>query len=103
MSRFNYVSMETHFLHRILFPLSGRDDHGRKVMYISTGGYDPNETSLDDVFRIGFMSIDALIQNEDTQVRERLEIQSGVDSELWSERRRNLKTRQNLKPGVEDM
>ena len=53
---------------RINFPLPGRDDQGRKVIYIDTGGYDPKETSLADVLKVGFMGTDVLLMEEETQV-----------------------------------
>ena len=52
----------------INFPLPGRDDQGRKVIYINTGGYDPKETSLADVLKVGFMGTDVLLMEEETQV-----------------------------------
>ncbi len=54
---------------RLQFPLPGRDDEGRKVVYISTGGYDPKEVPLADVLKIGFMTTDIMLLEEETQVR----------------------------------
>ena len=48
--------------------MPGRDDQGRKVIYINTGGYDPKETSLADVLKVGFMGTDVLLMEEETQV-----------------------------------
>ena len=53
---------------RLNFPLPGRDDNGRKVIYISTGGYDPKETNLADILKIGFMSTDVMLLEEPVQV-----------------------------------
>ena len=55
---------------RFCIPLPGRDHIGRKVVYINTGGYDPNVISLNEVFRVQLMTIDTLIQDEHTQVKE---------------------------------
>ena len=38
-------------------------------MYISTGGYDPKELDLSAVLKVGFMTTDILLLDEDIQVQ----------------------------------
>lgn len=52
----------------IQFPLPGRDKDGRKVVLIRTGAYDPKETPMSDVMKIGFITSDLLLLEEETQV-----------------------------------
>jgi len=49
-------------------PLPGRDDEGRKVVLVQTGGYDPKETPMSDVMKVGFIVSDLLLLEEETQV-----------------------------------
>ena len=37
-------------------------------MYVSTGGYDPKELDLSVVLKVGFMTTDILLLQEDVQV-----------------------------------
>ena len=64
------LQCERLYMFRFCIPLPGRDHIGRKVVYINTGGYDPNVISLNEVFRVQLMTIDTLIQDEHIQVKE---------------------------------
>ena len=63
-----YIAIIFCYPYRVNFPLPGRDDNGRKVVYINTGGYDPKETNLADVLKVGFMASDVMLLEEPTQV-----------------------------------
>ncbi|CAH1779665.1 unnamed protein product [Owenia fusiformis] len=49
-------------------PLPGRDDNGRKVILVRTGGYDPYKHDFGFTLKTGFMMNDILLLDEENQV-----------------------------------
>lgn len=60
--------MFSYLLSRVFLPLLQRDQHGRLVILIRTASHDPYLQKQNDVFKIGLMTLDLALLEEDTTV-----------------------------------
>lgn len=53
---------------RVFLPLLKRDSRGRLVVLIRTAAHDPETQAQNDVFKVGMMTLDLALMEEDTSV-----------------------------------